>query len=174
MRRTAARRSLARSCGTREQPLPDRRGQVRRPVSLQPRGVDFCDQRVQRAPALAHSSVQRAPEHRLEADRGLMAGDQHRPFLRRRVRRHQYMCWPPLIDSVEPVTNPPFSSTRKATPRAISSALPKRPTGIFATILPSTSSGTAATMSVSMYPGAIALTVTLLRAPSCASALVKP
>ena len=63
---------------------------------------------------------------------------------------HQYMCWPPLIDSVDPVTNPAFSSTRNATPRAISSALPSRFTGIFAMILPSTSCGTAATMSVSM------------------------
>ena len=48
------------------------------------------------------------------------------------------------------VMNPPFSSTRKDTPRAISSARPSRLTGILAMILPSTSSGTAATMSVSM------------------------
>ena len=66
------------------------------------------------------------------------------------AERHQYICWPPLIDSVEPVTKPAFSSTRKATPRAISSALPSRLTGILATILPSTSGGTAATMSVSI------------------------
>jgi hypothetical protein len=44
------------------------------------------------------------------------------------------MCWPPLIDSVEPVMKPAFSSHRKVTPRAISSALPRRPTGIYATI----------------------------------------
>src|SRR3546814_7670910 len=42
----------------------------------------------------------------------------------------QYICWPPLIDSVDPVTNPASSAHRKATPRAISCALPSRPTGI--------------------------------------------
>src|SRR3954470_13761481 len=174
MRPTAGRRSPARSCRALEQPLPDCRGQVRRLIRVEPGGVDLRNQRIQRAIALARRGFQRAPKRRFQADRGLMAGDQDRSLLGRRVRAvalwHQYMCWPPLIDRVEPVTKPPFSSTRKATPRAISSALPSRPTGIFATILPSTSSGTAATMSVSMYPGAIALTVTLLRAPSCAKA----
>ncbi len=62
----------------------------------------------------------------------------------------QYMCWPPFIDSVEPVTKPASSEHRKATPRAISSARPSRPTGILATILVITSGGTAATMSVSI------------------------
>ena len=51
---------------------------------------------------------------------------------------------------VEPVMKPPFSLVRNATPRAISSAIPKRPTGILATIFSSTGAGTAATMSVSM------------------------
>src|SRR6185369_10292671 len=102
-------------------------------------------------PALLRRGFERAPKHRLKADRRLMAGDQHRPFLRRSViALHQYMCWPPLIDSVEPVMNPASSPTRKPTPRAISLALPSRLTGIFATILASTSSGTAATMSVSI------------------------
>jgi len=45
---------------------------------------------------------------------------------------------------------PASSAQRKATPRAISDALPSRPTGILATILASTSSGTAATISVSI------------------------
>src|ERR671912_358753 len=62
----------------------------------------------------------------------------------------QYMCWPPLIDSVEPVMKPASSATRNITPRAISSALPSRPTGILATIFSSTLAGTAATMSVSV------------------------
>ena len=51
---------------------------------------------------------------------------------------------------VEPVMKPPSSATRNSTPRAISLALPRRPTGMRATILASTSGGTAATMSVSM------------------------
>ena len=121
-------------------------------VDLEPRGVDLRDQRIDRQPrsrAAASSARQNIGSRLIEV---WMAGDQHRAFDRRRVIRplHQYMCWPPLIDSVEPVMKPPFSSTRKATPRAISSALPSRPTGILATILPSTSSGTAATMSVSI------------------------
>ncbi len=61
----------------------------------------------------------------------------------------QYMCWPPLIDSVEPVTNSASSAVRKATPRAMSSALPSRPIGMRATIFSSTSAGTARTISVS-------------------------
>src|SRR5947209_7847192 len=66
------------------------------------------------------------------------------------VRRTQYMCWPPLIDKVEPVMKPASSATRNTTPRAISSALPSRPTGILATIFSSTGAGTAETMSVSV------------------------
>jgi len=50
----------------------------------------------------------------------------------------QYMCWPPLIDRVEPVMKPASSAIRNITPRAISSALPSRPTGILATIFSST------------------------------------
>jgi len=67
-----------------------------------------------------------------------------------RACARQYICCPPLIDSVDPVTNPPSSEHRNATPRAISCAWPSRPTGIFATIFSSTSAGTAATMSVSI------------------------
>jgi len=62
----------------------------------------------------------------------------------------QYICWPPLIDKVEPVMKPQSSATRKTTPRAISSALPKRPTGILATMFSSTLGGTAESMSVSV------------------------
>ena len=47
------------------------------------------------------------------------------------------------IDIVDPVTKPASSATRNKTPRAISSALPSRPTGIFATIFSSTTGGTA-------------------------------
>ena len=70
----------------------------------------------------------------------------------RRMRpgdRLQYMCCPPLTDIVDPVMKSASSATRKATARAMSSALPSRPTGILAMIFWSTSSGTARTMSVS-------------------------
>src|SRR4029079_5091826 len=119
---------------------------------IQPRRVDFSDQRIQWDRPFARSEFESGPEHRFKADGGRRAGDEYRLLARRSVtdRRHQYMCWPPLIDSVDPVMNPAFSSTRTATPREISSALPRRLTGIRATILPSTSSGTAATMSVSI------------------------
>ena len=63
--------------------------------------------------------------------------------------QHQYMCCPPLIDSVLPVMKSAPSAVRNATPRAISSAWPSRPTGMRATIFCSTSAGTARTMSVS-------------------------
>ena len=62
----------------------------------------------------------------------------------------QYMCWPPLIERVEPVMKPMSSSTRNSTPLAISLACPSRPTGMVAMIFSSTFSGTARTMSVSM------------------------
>src|SRR5690606_29347368 len=61
----------------------------------------------------------------------------------------QYMCWPPLTDTVEPVTKLARSSTRNITAWAMSSAVPSRPTGIVAMIFSSTLSGTARTMSVS-------------------------
>ena len=64
--------------------------------------------------------------------------------------RPQYMCCPPLIESVEPVMKPMSSSTRNSTPLAISLACPSRPTGMVAMIFSSTFSGTARTMSVSM------------------------
>src|SRR3954454_25038197 len=120
---------------------------------MEPLRVDLRHESIDGAAPLPRCGFQGLPEQRFQADRRCVAGNEHGPFARRRIVRiglHQYMCCPPLIDSVEPVTKPAFSSTRKATPRAISSALPRRPTGIRATILPSTSSGTAATMSVSI------------------------
>ncbi len=42
----------------------------------------------------------------------------------------QYICWPPLIESVDPVMKPALSLVKNSTPRAISLAWPSRPTGI--------------------------------------------
>lgn len=56
----------------------------------------------------------------------------------------------PLAVIVAPVTKLAFSSARNVTQWAISSALPRRPTGIVAMMPSSTFSGTAATMSVSI------------------------
>ena len=53
------------------------------------------------------------------------------------------MCWPPLIDSVAPVMKSASSATRNITPRAMSSARPKRPMGMRAMIFSSTGGGTA-------------------------------
>ena len=73
------------------------------------------------------------------------------PEWHRRSRKgDQYICCPPLMLIVDPVTNPPSSEHRKLTPRAISLAWPNRPTGILATIFSRTGGGTAATMSVSI------------------------
>jgi hypothetical protein len=60
----------------------------------------------------------------------------------------QYMCWPPLTESVEPVMKSASSATRNRTAREMSSGLPRRPTGIRAMIFVTTSAGTARTMSV--------------------------
>src|SRR5215218_321581 len=98
---TVALRSAGRSCRALEQPLPDRRRKVRRLIRIEARDVDLRDQSIQWAAALARRGFQGTPEHRLQTDRRLMPGDQHRAFPGRRVGRHQYMFWPPLIDSVE-------------------------------------------------------------------------
>src|SRR5688572_28722153 len=133
-----------------EKPLPDRRSQIGYAVfRVKPLGVDSRDQGVDRELLALRGLFQSLPEHRLEADRGLVTGDGD-GALGGLAEHHQYICCPPLMDRVEPVTKPAFSSTKKATPRAISSALPRRLTGILATILASTSSGTAATISVSI------------------------
>jgi hypothetical protein len=55
--------------------------------SIGVRVVARRNQGVERAAALAGCDFQRAPENRLEADRGRVAGNQHRPFSRRRVVR---------------------------------------------------------------------------------------
>ncbi len=92
----------------------------------------------------------------IEADRGLVPGDLHRALDGRVIDlRHRlpfsHVLAVPLIDSVDPVTKPPSSEARKATPRAISTASPQpadRNAGddLFEHVL----AGTAATMSVSM------------------------
>src|SRR3954466_11370498 len=101
MPRTAVRRSPVRSFAPFEKPLPECGGEVRRLVGIEPRGVDFSDQSVQRTFPFPRRGLERLPEYRLETDRRLMSGDQHRALLGWSViRLHQYMCWPPLIDSV--------------------------------------------------------------------------
>ena len=126
--------------------------------------IDTGDKGVERQAGRSRRRLQRAPEQGLERDRTGMACNGHaaldRPGVKRRAgfrrpgcgRRPlaQYICCPPLIDRVDPVTKPASSLHRKATPRAISSAWPRRPTGILATIFSSTGAGTAATISVSM------------------------
>ncbi len=59
-------------------------------------------------------------------------------------------CWPPLMVSVEPFTNPASSLARYSTAWAISSASPRRPVGMVEMILLRISSGTAITISVAM------------------------
>ena len=118
-------------------------------------GVDLRDERVERKALAPGRILEHLPEQRLEADRGLVPGNLDRALDRRVVAdvhrlSAQYMCWPPLIDIVDPVMKPASSEARNETARAISSAWPRRPTGIRATIFSSTFSGTAATISVSM------------------------
>src|SRR5690606_14208212 len=63
---------------------------------------------------------------------------------------HQPMYWPPFADRFAPVIQLASSGMKKLTAYAISSGSPRRPVGIWATILARTSSGTAITMSVPM------------------------
>src|SRR3546814_1210312 len=58
-----------------------------------------------------------------------------------RACHRQYICCPPLMLIVEPDTKPASSLHRKATPRAISLAWPRRPHGILAPIFSSTGAG---------------------------------
>jgi len=67
----------------------------------------------------------------------------------RRAGQPAIYC-PPFTVRVAPVMNPASSAARNATQRAISSAIPRRPTGILATICSSTARGTAETISVSI------------------------
>ena len=59
------------------------------------------------------------------------------------------MFCPPLMESVEPVMKSASSEVRKATPRAMSCAVPSRARGMRAMIFYNTSGGTARTISVS-------------------------
>ena len=68
---------------------------------------------------------------------------------RRATSTDQYICCPPLTDSVEPVMKSASSATRNSTVREMSSACPSRPTGMRAMIFSRTSAGTARTISVS-------------------------
>ncbi len=70
--------------------------------------------------------------------------------------------------------NAASSETRKATASAISSGLPKRPSGVRAVISSRSSWARPAVSSVSMNPGATALQVMPRLASSRAVALVSP
>jgi len=150
--------------GGGKNPAAYRTGEIGRISGLHPHHIDPSDEGVDGQVRPLRRVSQRIPENGLQTDRGLVPGDRHAPFDRRGKGRphrpirafdrvalvHQYMCCPPLSDKVVPVTKPASSLHRKATPRAISLAWPRRPTGILATIFSSTAGGTAATMSVSI------------------------
>src|SRR4029450_11848254 len=104
---------------SKKQPLTDGGSEVGRTTrGVEPLDVDPGDQCVDRQLLLLRCAFQPSPKYWLKADRSLVAGNGYRPF-RRRSQHHQYICCPPLIDRVEPVTKPAFSSTKKATPRAV-------------------------------------------------------
>ena len=84
------------------------------------------------------------------------------------------MNCPPLIGNVSPVIQMDSSATRNTTARAISSGFISLPIGIWAIMALRISSGMAFTISVSVYPGAMALTVMPLDALSRAKRLGKP
>ena len=137
-----------------DQPNPDCSSQAAGRRRRQPFIVDRGDQRVDRQPSFLRGCFQHIPEKRFQTDRGLMPryGDTalDRRVVRRPVSHHQYICCPPLIDSVDPVMKPAFSLVRNSTPRAISSAWPRRPIGICATIFSITLSGIVASISVAI------------------------
>src|SRR5437870_9545270 len=110
----------------RKQPGANGTGQIGRIVLLDARGIDLRYQCADRHAFLNGGIAQRIPEDRLEADRSGVTSDDDRSLDRAGHCRPQYMCWPPLIDSVEPVMKPASSPQRKTTPRAISSAWPRR------------------------------------------------
>jgi len=74
------------------------------------------------------------------SDSDALRGPQENPLtlsLRRRIPCNQPEAnWPPFADIVAPVINPASSLARNATHFAISSALPRRPTGICAMTRP--------------------------------------
>lgn len=137
-----------------DQPDPDGTGETAGRRRRQTFIVDRGDQRVDRQRRFFRGSLQHIPEKRLQTDRGLMPryGDAalDRRVVRRPVSHHQYICCPPLIDNVDPVMKPAFSLVRNSTPRAISSAWPRRPIGIWATIFSITLSGIVASISVAI------------------------
>ena len=74
----------------------------------------------------------------------------HKPRARSVRNAAQTKNWPPFAEMVEPVMKPAPSDARNTTQRAISSASPRRPTGIWAMINSRTFSGTAMTISVAI------------------------
>src|SRR5262245_8634555 len=85
-----------------------------------------------------------------------------------------YVYIPPFTANTCPVIYDASSDARKATAAATSSTVPSRPSGICAAQSACACSVTARVMSVSIMPGATALTVMLRDATSCARALTKP
>lgn len=154
-RRRSKRQPTGAICQIGDQPQPDCACEARRRIGYYPLRIDSGDQGIARNAATLRRLNQKVPEDRFKTDRRLVTSNLDRIFFRRVVEiAHapgvQYMCCPPLMLMVEPVTKAASSAVRKATPRAISSAWPSRPTGTPATIFSSTFSGTAATMSVSI------------------------
>src|ERR1043166_4422501 len=85
----------------------------------------------------------------------------------------RYIYIPPFTPMISPVMNEASGEARKATAAATSSGLPKRPIGVICRTTSSEAAGTSAVMSVSMKPGATALTVAPFLANSRASVLVR-
>src|SRR5579883_3090162 len=116
--------------------------------------------------------------------RGGKYGARHLPAVHADVRseflvlsaqaRLRYMYMPPFTAMTCPVMYPASSLARNFTAAAMSSGFPIRPSGTDARIFARTSSDSTFVMSVSMYPGATALTVMLRLAISCASVFVTP
>src|SRR5436190_1738310 len=81
---------------------------------------------------------------------------------------------PPSTSSTSPVMNEASSEHRNRTARATSSAVPKRPRGVFASIASLRSSAITWVSRVSTYPGATTFARTPRLPSSRASAFVKP
>ena len=137
-----------RHCALLDQPQANRAGQSRWYRGNNPFCIDPRDKRVDRHAPRLGSGAQHVPEQGFEANRCLVPGNLDRAFDRRVIGSGhaatlppggsearakppimatlalvaQYMCWPPLMLMVEPVTKPASSEHKNATPRAISSA----------------------------------------------------
>src|SRR5262249_25007508 len=85
-----------------------------------------------------------------------------------------HIAMPPLTSSTWPVTKPAAGEARYRTLAPISMGSAKRPMGVTSSTDCSAFSGTPSSMRVFTKPGAMALTVTPLRAYSRARALVNP